>query len=1179
MMFNKFLIALLFAVVTASGVTFADDTELYVFESSARTGVRPKVLIIFDNSGSMDTYENVPDPDYIPPPGYDSDYDPSYDYSGDGFKDIVYFSKGVNSEPPALGSDSRFYTKYNGCHQSWHLLAQFGTFKGHVSEYRSKNKTGTWQELRTNRSLSQSRIIECWEDIEIEDPINSSDYGTAGFPVDGKRENKKNIPYNHVSSASDAAWDGALAAAKQTKIGQGESVTLYTDNYLRWYEQTQAGDIPQVSKKRIDIAKKAISDVINTTPSIDFGLAVFNNNSNGYDRDGGRIVAGITDMTVGTVDGDSARDSILTKINSLDAETWTPLCETLVEAHQYFAGATVKFGHKDSSSPAYDIKAEVEGGGTYDSPLKICPDIAYVIYVTDGAPSNDSDANGYVQTLTSGADPLGDYSAYYARTYNGWADSYMPALASYMFQNDLVDKEDRNGDNPMQTVRTFTIGFSSGADDAAPLLIETAKRGGGKYFAAQDSLELSSALSDALSSILEIDSSFTSPSIASNNFDRTQTFDAAYYAMFLPGKGPRWSGNLKKLKVTSGGTLVDKNNNNAIADSGNIKPTACTYWSKCTSGSDGNKVEEGGVAETMRAMSERNIISNTGSGGALEALSVSNAAGGDLAGLAAYMNTTESEVAKSIAWLEGVDVDDENENQNSTEIRNDIMGDPLHSKPLAINFGTPASPDIRIVLGTNQGLLHMFQDNDSSVTESWAFLPYELLPNVTKLRDNLSSGGHSIYGMDASPVAYVKTGSGGVEQAWVFAGMRRGGSSYYGVNITSPDNPSLMWKIDPDSDGFAELGQSWSEPVVTFIPGNDDPVLIIGGGYDVTYDTTPNSSPLGRTVYIVDAKTGSLIHTFGAGSGSGITPLPGISDSIPNSVAVLDSNSDGATDRIYATDTGGNVWRMDLPSSDKTTWTAFKFASLGGGTAANDRRFFAEPVVAQTVFSNISEVTVTESTPEGDSSTTTKTYQNVPYDAVSVGSGNRPNPTSTATEDMYYVLQDRNVITRSFDGSENPIPATIALNDLYNVTSKAPDTDSENIAFGKKLGWYYDFTGSGEKSLTAGLIVDGKVYFTSYVPPTEELSDELCTVSGEGRLYVFDLHKGTRTHDTLFYELGERVPDTPQIVIPAPDSGEDPYIYIIGVGKGEKGADGEYTGTINVGAGLGVNKIYYHIDE
>ena len=132
-------------------------------------------------------------------------------------------------------------------------------------------------------------------------------------------------------------------------------------------------------------------------------------------------------------------------------------------------------------------------------------------------------------------------------------------------------------------------------------------------------------------------------------------------------------------------------------------------------------------------------------------------------------------------------------------------------------------------------------------------------------------------------------------------------------------------------------------------------------------------------------------------------------------VAVLDSNGDKLTDRIYATDTGANVWRFDLPSAKTSEWSAFKFASLGGNSKATDRRFFAEAAVAQTVFTNISEVQVTD----GSGTKTIKTYQNVPYDAVVIGTGNRPHPSDKNRSDMFFTLQDRNVASKSFASSTN----------------------------------------------------------------------------------------------------------------------------------------------------------------
>ncbi|QSX30870.1 rRNA (guanine-N1)-methyltransferase [Shewanella cyperi] len=1165
----------LFTMVGISSGTFADDTELYVFESSSRTGARPKVLIIFDNSGSMATLEEDN------ASAYDPDRDPPYEAVGgaNSFQErMVYYTKGGldNTALPTPDSPSearRFLMATNGCHVSWEALAKYGRFTGYLREYVTKGKTGTWEEIPDNNGAN-IEILDCWEDIEAEDSKNAPGVND-GFPVDGKKVSGNAVAYNYVTDPSSSEWADAVSAAKNTYFGTGKAVTLFTDNYLRWYTLVQRGELPVVPKTRLDIAKDSITSFINTNTSVDFGLAVFNMNyEKEGERDGGRIVSGIRQMA------SSNKSNLLSTIDQLPAETNTPLCETLFEAYKYFSGGAVTFGHKDSdynftrgdkyvgNNPSYDTS--IEKDGYYISPFKVCPDIAYVIYITDGVPTVDSFADSNVKTLTATGSSDGDYSSFS----EGLAsESYLPALASYMYQNDLVHKLDADGVDQKQNVVTFTIGFSKGAEDAAPLLKETAKRGGGNYISATSGIDLQNALDQALTSILAIDSSFTSPSIASNNFDRTQSFNAAYFAMFLPGKGPRWSGNLKKLKVTDGGDILDKFGTTGLNADNNISELACTYWSKCLYSKDANKVQEGGVAEVLRAGASRKLLFNGPSGITPMSLASLSLAAGDLTALATYMKQDEISLASTIEWLSGKDVDDDNHNGNLTEIRSDVMGDPLHSKPLAINFGSEGNPDIRIILGTNQGLVHMFKDMDTSVEESWAFMPYELLPNVPRLRKNDETGGHIIYGMDLSPVSYTKTGSNGLEKAWVFLGMRRGGYSYYALDITNPDDPKFMWRISNQTSGFSDLGQTWSEPVVTTIPGYSKPVLIIGGGYDISYDSSPSTDPLGRSIYVVDAETGALLHTFGA---TGDTVISGLADSIPNAVAVLDSNNDGVSDRIYATDLGANVWRIDMPSADKSTWTAFKFADLGGSTDSTNRNFFAEAAIAQTVFTNLSLTTTTE----GGTTTTTQSYQNIPYDAVVVGSGDRTRPASdTTTNDMFFTLQDRNVVTRSFDGTTNPIPQAITLDALYDVTSSGIDTEAEELAFSNKLGWFYDFTAVGEKSLSAALIFNGKVYFTTYVPPSIAVSDTVCSSSGSGRLYVFDLHKATRTQ--AYIEIGERLPDSPQ-----PIATEDGVYIIVCTGADcdqttmpPTEPPSEQSDLEKVGEGLGANKIYYHVDE
>ncbi|MGP1719275.1 pilus assembly protein [Shewanella frigidimarina] len=1173
MFFKQLLSTLLFAILAFSSISFADDTELYVLESTARTGSKPQVLIIFDTSGSMGN-------------GFwtDETYERGKENTSNGTLKSdtkLYFTRS-SSNIPTVSSSQFFLHSVNGCDVGERYLEDYGMFTGYLREHKYVGENGVWSELPLTDG-SSIKQVDCYEDIAERNYYNN---GTNfwGFPVDGLGTSADPIRYVAANnSSSTAEINAAIEKSKLTNFGIGQPLTIYTEKYVKWYHNSKN----QKYYSRLSIAKRVIEDTIVTTPGVDFGLSVFNRNYADGSKSGGRIVYGIT------TNNEANKSSLLTAINKFNADGYTPLCENLYEAYRYFAGLGVYFGDDDESQDPKRDKT-IEKDNSYISPFfgKQCQDKAYVIYVTDGEPTRDNDADTEIRKLSG------------ITNANKFSGNFLPALAGWLNKNDVNTSLDGT-----QTVSTYTIGFSSGAASAAPILKETASRGGGAYYSANDAQKLQEALQSIFSNILETNSSFTSPSIASNNFDRTQTLDSVYYAMFLPNEGPRWVGNLKKFKVTGSGDIVDKNGNDAIGDDGNLASSACSYWtadSVCSStsgGGDGNNVEIGGALTKLQSTATRKLYGNFGTGGAIKTFSKSNAATSSgissEAALASFMGVDKTELTKLFDWTIGIDVDDEDKDGSTTDKRSDIMGDPLHSKPLAINYGTAGSPDIRILLGTNAGFLHMFKDSGSSVEESWAFMPQELLPNLRELRANVPTGVHSVYGIDSPPVAYVKrNASGAIDKAWLFVGMRRGGKSYYALNITNPDSPQFMWKVDPSSTGMSDMGQSWAEPVVTFIPGvpagntsadTASPVVIIGGGYNPstkdsagvgTDDTT------GRSVYILNAETGALVYRFGTGSSG--TQLPGIVDSIPNSIAILDSNSDKLTDRLYATDTGANIWRMDLPSASPTSstspWTAFKFASLGGSTQATDRRFFAEPAVAQTVFTNISQVSVTDSS---NNTTTNLTYQNIPYDAVTVGSGHRPHPLDTTRSDKFFVLQDRNVVTKSFTGAAGKeVPAPLELANLYNVSSTPPTTEQQNIEFGAKRGWYYDFAAKGEKSLSASTIIQGKVYFTSYVPG-DNTSANQCLAIGQGRLYGFDLHKGTRSYTQEYLEMGARVPDTPQLVIP-PNGTSDSYMYLIGIGSAgddmDKVDDDEGDGCAAgddkcIGGGLGINKIYYHIDE
>ncbi|GGI72075.1 PilC/PilY family type IV pilus protein [Shewanella gelidii] len=1188
-------------VLSTATVSVADDTELYVYESSGRSNERPKVLVIFDTSGSMTTTQDVF-------PFYDNSVDLKSNGSDVRGQVKLYYS--FSGDPvPTLDSQQFFKYKFNGCETSKSFLKSYGIFGGFFRHYAFTDGDGSWQELpKGNRN--GVKYIDCYEDFKSTEHLmygNGKIVGTNtgipdGFPIDGLGNESAPEPYTSISSGADESdRDAALDKAKLTQFGIGEAVTVYTEGYVTAYHEADTDN--KVSKSRMDIAKQVMTETILSTPNVDFGLMAFNlnrwwdSNYGGHitERHGGRIVSKVN------VANPDNRRALLELIDDLVAEGATPLCESLYEGYLYFAGKQPKYlyEHERVSPDADDTAVSiVDGGERYISPFaeSKCLHEANIIVITDGKPTNDEEALNVVPSLPY-------YDSSLLATVPGENDNPMPALARIM-NHESFDVYPTDTDN-QQNVKTYTIGFSAGADDAKEVLSMTAEHGGGKYFTANDPRELQSALQQIVIDINDVDSSFTSPSIASNNFDRTRSFDSVYYGMFLPDPGPSWSGNLKKFKINNDGELLDRDGDPALDKKGNILSGACSYWTPsalCTTDAatgkksgDGPRVNQGGAAHAMRTRGEARVLySDIGSSGGLTSLTLANAQSkaGSQNLLGGHMGLDTATLEDAFDWIAGQDIE-----KGDGSMRLNIMGDPLHSKPLAINYGTKTEPDIRILIGTNHGFLHMFQDKASSnqIEENWAIMPYELLPNVRPLMENIRSGVHSVYGLDSSPVAYVKSGAGGVEKAWVFIGMRRGGSAYYAFDITDPDAPKLMWRKSAESTGMSEMGQSWSEPVVTKIPGwpvgntsvgNASPVLIFGAGYQPASKDSEglgSDDSKGRGVFILDAETGALVHQFGAGSSGIYTKMAGITDSIPNSVAVLDSDSDGLSDRIYASDTGANVWRLDMPSgyvNDATKpWTSFKFAQLGGSSLADDRRFFAEPAVAQTIMSISSEVTVTV---DGES-TTTVTSQNVPYDAVAIGSGNRPHPTGIKRQDHFYMLQDRNVTSRSFTGkSGEEIPAPLQKSNLDDVTTPPMNDQQAKIAFGTKRGWFYSFAESGQKSLSAAIIVSGKVHFTSFVPGTEEIINS-CLKPGGGRLHSYGLHRGFRIYEQEYVETGPNIPDTPTIFFSDPDSNGAMYFSAMpdDVRKikpvPDDGCDPDDHKCL--GGGVGVNKIYYHIAE
>lgn len=903
---------------------------------------------------------------------------------------------------------------------------------------------------------------------------------------------------------------------------------------------------------RLLVAKNAVSQLVTDNDDIDFGLMRFRESSGGY------VLARLG----------SNKNTLLNEIDDLPASGATPLTETLWEAYRYITGQSLYYGYGINNRD----KA-ADANGTYKSPFKKesgdplrCDNSINIILMTDGDPTNDDGRDDQIKSvhnnLFNDSIPFvsGDYS-----------NSYLVALSKIIHgtNNTKVDLYSETSD-VLDTGRVFTIGFGTGMSDGGiDLLEKAASVGGGQYLEARTSEALTEALKNTISRIREVNDSFSSPSVASNNVDQTRSRDAVYFAMFYPETGARWRGNLKKLKV-SGSQIVDSKGLSALDENGLIDENAETFWLPSGEPADGNLVAQGGVNLHLTTLDSDSRNLYTDNQGAIVNFNTSVVS--DILNL--VDNNPLSLSSDDIKWAMGVDVDDDDADGSNVDQRQDIFGDPLHSKPVAIDYG---NDDIRVLIGTNAGFLHMFKDSDDSVSESWAFIPSALYDIIEPLRKNQADT--KVYGMDGPISIYFDNknlnsdglndgiiDASGDDRVWAFAGMRRGGKNYYGLDITNPNIPKKLWDapIEGGKGDFKELAQTWSKPQIAYIKAfGDKPLLIFGAGYDTNKDAAIRSEDnIGRGIYIVEAETGKRVWA--------LTPdINGFKGkhSIAADITTLDSDYDGYIDRIYAADTGGDIWRIDMPGTSTSEFSHFKLAELGSNKATEDRRFFYKPLVARTIYSKVSETTVDGST--------VITRLDTPYDAIVIGSGNRSKPTGTNEKDQLFMIRDENTVTKSY---KTNAPDTIVPADLMQMNSDpfgnalddVDDFVDLEVDLAKFNGWRYEL-GTGEKSLAAATVVGGVAYFTSFTPASDTSTENQCSLSGGGgSLYAFHLHYGTKVYDDLKFTTSYDVPDTPQLYFgegpscvdgngdgkcddnPTVDVTQESQFYLIGPGiKGE----------------------------
>lgn len=261
-----------------SNASVADDTEIF-FDSSSAPTIKPNILFIIDNSGSMDATVTTT-----------TVYDNSVTYTGGASTDNIYFRKS--------GSFYRIPKTNNKCNDILARLTSFGMATNYqmVRWYSDKKR---W------RNLSDSNVsvtTECEKDA-----------GLHG--VDAASANK--YARNHADM-----WG---AEKDQIPWKDFDYNDFYSANYVNWYENHRDA----TTRTRLQIVQEVSKNLADSMSNVNIGLMVFN--VDGSQDEGGRMLVPVEDV-------DQNRDAFKAAVDTLTPFTWTPLSETLFEAMRYYQG-------------------------------------------------------------------------------------------------------------------------------------------------------------------------------------------------------------------------------------------------------------------------------------------------------------------------------------------------------------------------------------------------------------------------------------------------------------------------------------------------------------------------------------------------------------------------------------------------------------------------------------------------------------------------------------------------------------------------------------------------------------------------------------------------------------------------------------------------------------------------
>lgn len=630
---------------------------------------------------------------------------------------------------------------------------------------------------------------------------------------------KRCFETGRIYQASLNADSGELGGLKSPG---GSAVGNYSGNYLNWYFGVAADGKSSVEavnfgvdarlkpgqRSRMEIARQVTNATFDGLPAVSDGDASVRVGLVSYNgSNGGKLLRGVGDLTAGSL------AELKGAVTALEAGGSTPLSETLADIGHYFTlGYTGDLRiHPDVEAKSQTVSVSsffkqgtatphklLGVGNSTAAPVEYWCQRSYAILMTDGQPEEDQalSGNSYLcdydgdsgscKTTGDGAydrkgskahtGHLGDVHSYVST-----GSDYLDDVAQALFEIDLrPDLKAPEGRAKKNNVRTYTVGFADDAIINDPLMLETAKQGGGLFLTASDTASLQKAFKKAMDDAFAKDGASSAVAVVNTNITVDNTSYASDYS------SGTWVGDLKAFSLNTTTGLP-------------IMPEA---WS---------------AAQILDA---RDISA-------------------DPRTIVTYDGTSSGvPFSKESSGLEQKVVDfvlgDRSEEGKVFRIRASRLGDIVNAEPVVVKYGDKTA----VFQGANDGLLHVFDGalGAGGGRELWAYAPRQLHAN---LADYASQDYAHRYFVDGTPVVGVVTIDGDNRRILV-GGYGKGGRGYYALDITTYDEPGgpsfpeniakkVLWeRLGDDSD----VGFSFGRPLIVKTAMSPGWVVLVAGGHN-----------------------------------------------------------------------------------------------------------------------------------------------------------------------------------------------------------------------------------------------------------------------------------------------------------------------------------------------------------